>query len=151
MTLAIRAESEAETRAIGRRLASMLHPNDIVLLAGELGAGKTAFVAGLGEGLGIDEPVTSPSFILSRRYDGGFIPLVHADAYRLNSLNEFDDLGVFEEAKDAVLVVEWGDAVSPAVETDHLLIEIQVSNGSTRILRFIPHGTWQQRPLAELQ
>jgi len=75
--------SDAQTRAVARRLASLLRPNDVLLLCGPLGSGKTAFVAGLAEGLGIDDPVTSPSFVIAHRYDGGFIPLVHADVYRV--------------------------------------------------------------------
>jgi tRNA threonylcarbamoyladenosine biosynthesis protein TsaE len=150
MNLVLRSESEADTRAVGRRLANLLRPGDVLLLCGELGAGKTAFVAGLAEGLGIDAQVTSPSFVLTRRYDGGFIPLVHTDVYRIGSLGEFDDLGVFEEAADAILVVEWGDAVAAALPQDHLVIEIQVVEENTRILRFFAHGTWSSRPLEEL-
>ncbi|MFQ5966586.1 MAG: tRNA (adenosine(37)-N6)-threonylcarbamoyltransferase complex ATPase subunit type 1 TsaE [Acidimicrobiia bacterium] len=150
MNLVFRSESEVDTRALGRRLASFLRPNDVIALCGELGSGKTAFAAGLAEGLGISERVTSPSFILSRRYDGGFMPLVHADVYRLTSMAEFDDLGVFEEARDAVLVVEWGDAVMPELPSDQLTMEIQVVDESTRILRLFPRGRWAERPLEEL-
>ncbi len=150
MSLVIRSESEVETRAIGRKLASFLRPDDLLVLTGELGSGKTAFVAGLAEGLGIAEDVVSPSFVLQRRYEPGFIPLVHVDAYRLDSLAEFDDLGVFEEAEGAVLVVEWGDAVMPGLPPDRLVIAIEVTDESSRVLRFRPQGTWTQRSLEEL-
>ena len=150
MNLVFRSESEVDTRALGRRLASFLRPDDVIALSGELGSGKTAFVAGLAEGLGVTEQVASPSFILARRYDGGFIPLVHADVYRLESLGEFDDIGLFEEAKGAVLVVEWGDAVMPELPTDQLTIEIEVLEENTRILRLSPRGEWVNRPLEEL-
>jgi len=95
MTIELTSRSEADTRAIGRNLASFLSPGDVVLLAGDLGAGKTAFAAGLAEGLGIEEPVISPSFMLVRRYAGGFLPLTHADVYRLGSMNELEDLDLF--------------------------------------------------------
>jgi tRNA threonylcarbamoyladenosine biosynthesis protein TsaE len=77
----IATSNPAETLALGRRLAAMLSAGDVVLLAGQLGAGKTMFAAGIGEGLGVEEPLTSPSFILARAHQG-FMPLVHADVYR---------------------------------------------------------------------
>lgn len=151
MRLAVKSRSEAETRQVGRRLAGLLRAGDIVLLCGELGAGKTAFVGGIGDGLGVEEPVTSPSFILVNRYDSGFLPLVHADVYRLASMSEFEDLGAFEDAASGVLVVEWGEAVEPRVPDDHLRIEITVEEDETRTIGFIASPTWESRPLEELQ
>ena len=144
------SEGEVETRALGRRMASFLRPGDVLILRGELGAGKTAFASGLAEGLGISELVTSPSFVLVRRYGGGFIPLVHADVYRLSSLAEFEDLGAFEEAKDAVLAIEWGDAVGAGIPDDHLVVHIEVVDDSHRRIHLVPHGAWVERPLEEL-
>lgn len=150
MSVTVSSDGEADTRATGRRLASMLRPDDVILLSGDLGAGKTTLVSGIAEGLGIEEAVTSPSFILARRYSGGFIPLVHADVYRLSSMAEFDDLGVFEEATGAVLVVEWGPAVSQSVPPDHLVIVIEALDEGARLLTFEPRGSWAGRPLNEL-
>ena len=150
MTIELRSASEVDTRAIGRRLASFLGPGDVVLLAGELGAGKTAFAGGLAEGLGIEEPVISPSFMLVRRYVGGFTPLTHADVYRLGSLNELEDLDLFEESREGVLIIEWGNAVASAMPEDHLRVEIDVTGLDERILRLVAHGAWQTRSLKEM-
>ena len=102
--------TEADTRAVGRRLASLLRAGDVVLLAGDLGAGKTVFAGGVGEGLGVDDPVVSPTFVIVRHYRG-LIPLTHADVYRLGSSAEVEDLDLTVEAADGVLLVEWGDVV----------------------------------------
>ena len=120
------------------------------MLAGELGAGKTAFAGGLAEGLGIEEPVISPSFMLVRRYTGGFTPLTHADVYRLGSLNELEDLDLFEESREGVLIIEWGNAVASAMPDDHLGVEFEVTGPDERILRLVSHGAWQARSLKEM-
>lgn len=145
----ITTTSPAETLALGRHLAAMLHAGDIVLLAGRLGAGKTVLAAGIGEGLGVEEQLTSPSFILARLHDG-FLPLVHADVYRLGTTAEFEDLDLPEQARDGVLLIEWGDAVAHGVPDDHLLIHIAIAGESTRVFSFVPSGGWQQRSLEEL-
>jgi tRNA threonylcarbamoyladenosine biosynthesis protein TsaE len=150
VTVGLSSSSDVETRSVGRRLAGLLRPGDVLLLCGPLGAGKTAFVGGLAEGLGVEEPVTSPSFVLMRRYTSGFIPLVHADIYRVGSFGEFDDLDVFEESRDAVLVVEWGNAVAAAMPNSHLRIEIEITGPTHRSLVLRPQGSWVDRPLEEL-
>ncbi|HET7847307.1 MAG TPA: tRNA (adenosine(37)-N6)-threonylcarbamoyltransferase complex ATPase subunit type 1 TsaE [Acidimicrobiia bacterium] len=136
-----------DTRAAGRRLAAALRPGDVVELAGGLGAGKTLFTGGLCEGLGVEEMVVSPSFVLVRQYGSGFMPVVHVDVYRLGSLHEFEDLDVFELAADGVLVIEWGDAVESALPVDHLRIEFVVSPDESRLLRLVPSGDWVDRTL----
>lgn len=150
MTIDLNSSSDADTRAIGRRLSGLLQAGDVVVLSGSLGAGKTAFVGGVADGLGIDEQVTSPSFVMMRKYVSGFIPLVHVDVYRVGSLGEFDDLDVFEESRDSVLVVEWGDAVAPSLPDDHLRIAIEITGDTDRIMRFGGHGSWASRPLEEI-
>ncbi len=142
----ITSSSEVETRFAGRRLASLLRPNDVLLLCGELGSGKTAFVAGLAEGLGVEDPVTSPSFVLVRRYHGGFIPLVHADVYRLGSLNELSDLDLLDEAEGAVLAIEWGDAVASAMPSQYLRVQFEVHDEGVREISFVGQGpAWTDR------
>lgn len=143
----VRCPSEDDTRAFASRLASVLHPGDIVLLAGGLGSGKTLFTGGLATGLGVEEAVVSPSFVLVRQYRSGFLPIIHVDVYRLGSLNEFDDLDVFEMAADGVLVIEWGDAVEAALPSDHLRVEFEVEDDQTRVLRLVPLGDWAKRDL----
>jgi tRNA threonylcarbamoyladenosine biosynthesis protein TsaE len=100
---------EAGTSAVGRELAPALGPGSVVLLTGDLGAGKTAFVRGLAEGLGLDpDAVSSPTFTLVQEYRGGRVPLVHVDLYRMNSSREIEDLGL-EEYSACVLAIEWAD------------------------------------------
>ncbi len=140
-----------DTESLGGRLASSLRPGDVVVLAGGLGAGKTLFTKGLATGLGVEEAVVSPSFVLVREYRSGFMPVVHVDVYRLGSFNEFDDLDVLEMSKDGVLVVEWGEAVESALPADHLRIEFVVGEDESRLLRFVGEGEWAKRDLGGLR
>lgn len=146
----IHCPTEADTLAASSKLAPILRPGDVVLLAGGLGAGKTLFTSGLALGLGVEEQVASPSFVLVRQYGSGFMPLVHVDVYRIGSLNEFEDLGVFELAEDGVLVIEWGDAVESAIPNDHLRVEFSVADDESRVLRLVPSGDWSERGLEEV-
>ena len=146
----VRSTSPQETLALGRRLATLLEAGDVVLLAGKLGSGKTLLVSGVAEGLGIAGPVVSPSFVLVREYRDGFLPLVHADVYRLGSTAEFDDLELPDSANEGVLLIEWGSAVAGSVPDDHLVIHIDVADDEARCFRFEPNGRWADRPLGEL-
>lgn len=143
----ISCAGETDTRAFAGRLASALRPDDVILLAGGLGSGKTVFAGGLAAGLGVEEQVVSPSFVLVRQYHSGFMPLIHVDVYRLGTLNEFDDLDVFEMARQGVLVIEWGDAVEPVLPDSHLRIEFTVEDDEARTLRLVPSGSWADRDL----
>lgn len=137
----------SDTMALAGRLAAHLRPGDVLILKGGLGAGKTLFTSGLAAGLGVEEPVTSPTFILMREYRSGFMPLIHVDVYRLGSLNEFEDLEVLDEARDGVLVVEWGDAVETGLPSDHLRVEFEVDDDGTRTITLVPMGSWNGRSL----
>lgn len=141
----VRCPTADDTRAFAGKLAALVRPNDVIVLAGGLGAGKTLFVGGLAAGLGVEEPVLSPSFVLVRQYRTGFIPLVHADLYRIGSFNEFDDLAVLEEATNGVLVMEWGDAVEPVLPDDHLKVVFESGDDESRTLRLEPFGSWVDR------
>lgn len=143
----VRCPTPEDTEALGGRLASSLRPGDIVVLAGGLGAGKTLLTRGIATGLGVDEPVVSPSFVLVREYRTGFLPVVHVDVYRLGSMNEFDDLDVLEMSQDGVLIIEWGGAVESALPKDHLRIEFDVEDDQCRVLRFVGEGAWSERDL----
>jgi tRNA threonylcarbamoyladenosine biosynthesis protein TsaE len=143
----VRCPGPDDTEALGGRLASSLRPGDVVILAGGLGSGKTLFTKGVATGLGVEEAVVSPSFVLVREYRTGFMPVVHVDVYRLGSINEFDDLDVLEMSEDGVLVVEWGEAVESALPPDHLRVEFQVEEDGSRLLRFVGEGSWVGRGL----
>ena len=103
----------ATTRELGRRIAALLRPGDLVVLAGPLGAGKTTLVQGIGEGLAVRGPITSPTFVIARAHPSlrGGPDLVHADAYRLGSRLEVDDLDLDADLDQCVTVVEWGEGL----------------------------------------
>ena len=149
MNLEIVTTSEADTLALGRRLAAVLTAGDTILLSGRLGAGKTLFVSGIAEGLGIEDRITSPSFVIARSHRDGFLPLVHADVYRLGTLAEFEDLELPDDAIDGVLVIEWGDTVAESVSPDHLVVHIDIE-GDRRRFTFLRRGTWSDRNLEML-
>ena len=119
------SHSAEETRSIGAAVVAHLHAGDVVILDGDLGAGKTAFVQGAARALGVTEQVTSPSFVLVRTYDAP-VPVVHVDVYRLTTLQELYDLG-FEEVFDpgSITFVEWGDAVADELPSPRVHVEIR--------------------------
>jgi tRNA threonylcarbamoyladenosine biosynthesis protein TsaE len=118
------SSSEAETRAVAARLAAELQPGAVLLLSGDLGAGKTAFVRGLAEGLGIDpDEVTSPTFTLVHEYRGGRLPLIHVDLYRLDRA-DLDEIGLDQDlAALGVIAVEWSERLSRRL-ADAIVIRI---------------------------
>lgn len=142
---------EADTVAAAGRLAAEVHPGDVVILVGALGAGKTRFAGGLAAGLGVEEAVVSPTFVLMKEYRSGFLPVVHVDAYRLGSIYEFEDLDPFERAAGGVLVIEWGEAVASALPSDVLTVRFEVSEDGTRTLRLSPSGVWAERDLSRVR
>ena len=113
-----------DMRALGRRLAAQLRPGDLVVLTGDLGAGKTTLVQGLADALGVTEPVLSPTFVIARVYRSGRLPLVHVDAYRLGSAVEVEDLDLDASVEESVTVVEWGEGLVDDLATDRLVLRI---------------------------
>jgi tRNA threonylcarbamoyladenosine biosynthesis protein TsaE len=142
--------SDTDTRAAAGRLASLCRPGDVIVLNGPLGAGKTAFVSGLADGLGVEELVASPTYVMMQRYDSGFLPLVHVDAYRVRSTGEFEDLDALDEGRDGVVAIEWGEAVTGLLPDDVLTVSISISSDGTRSITMSPSGVWRVRPLEEL-
>ena len=132
-----------ETRAFAERLGALLRPGDVILLSGELGAGKTVFVQGLARGLGFDGSVSSKSFVLMGEYSGR-LKLYHADLYRLDEPEQVAELALDEVSADGVLVVEWPErAGSGVLPEDHLRVEFKVIGEESRLLRVSAIG---QRP-----
>ena len=140
----LRIATDGNMRDLGRRLAALLRAGDLVILAGPLGAGKTTLVQGIGAGLGVRGPVTSPTFVIARVHPaltGSGPTLVHADAYRLGSFSEVDDLDLDTDAASAVTVVEWGTGLAEPLAEDRLEISIEPDrDGDVRTVRINGRG-----------
>ena len=152
--LSVVTSSAEETRIVGACLAPSLVPGDVISLTGELGAGKTVFVQGLATAAGVEERVTSPTFTLVHEYKGRY-PLVHLDIYRLDSFQEVLDLG-FEELLDpnAIIAIEWGEAIGPLLPRRHLEVEIRTKDPEKpdeRSLVFRPRGQEWIRKLQDMR
>jgi tRNA threonylcarbamoyladenosine biosynthesis protein TsaE len=146
MHIELATATAEQTREVGAVLATLLQPRDTLVLTGDLGAGKTTLVQGIGRGLGVQDQVASPTFTLVREY-AGRLDVAHVDVYRLERVQEVVDLGLDElGGPDRVLVVEWGDAVQDLLPTDRLTIELTSSDDDRRRLGLDPHGrSWALR------
>jgi tRNA threonylcarbamoyladenosine biosynthesis protein TsaE len=128
-------------RDLGRRLAAGLRAGDLLVLSGPLGAGKTTLVQGIGDGLGVRGPITSPTFVIARVHPSlrGGPALVHADAYRLGGVAEIDDLDLDASTDSSVTVVEWGEGLAEGLSEDRLEVAIEL-RGDGRIVRLTGIG-----------
>jgi tRNA threonylcarbamoyladenosine biosynthesis protein TsaE len=147
MNLHLATKGVDDTRALASAIADLARPGDVLVLSGELGAGKTAFAQGFAAGLGVTEQVTSPTFTLARPYEGR-LTMHHLDVYRLDHLQEAVDLGLAELVDDdAVTLVEWGEVVLPALPGDRL--DVRLAHGDDDDVRSVdvrPVGpTWAVR------
>ena len=129
----ITTHSADETQALGQKLASRLAPGDVIAYFGDLGAGKTAFTRGLAQGLGITDPVTSPTYTIVNEYLSGRIPLFHFDMYRLSSSDELFDIG-WEDylSRGGVCAVEWSENVEDAFYGDEVVVRFEKLGPTTR-------------------
>ena len=128
MTVVATTTSVDDTRDMAQAVSSLARPGDVIVLAGDLGAGKTAFVQGFGRGLGVTERITSPTFTLVHVYEGR-LPIHHLDVYRLEQLSEALDLGLPEMLDEGgVVLIEWGDAILPVLPHD--LLEVRLTFGA---------------------
>jgi tRNA threonylcarbamoyladenosine biosynthesis protein TsaE len=135
-----------DTHALGQDLAAALRPGDLVVLVGPLGAGKTALTQGIGAGLGVREPVTSPTFVIARVHQGGRVPLVHVDAYRLGGAADVEDLDLDASTEESVTVVEWGQGLVEQLTDEHLVVALDRRDDDVRTALLIPHGpSWDER------
>lgn len=129
------------TRAIGEAFGQVLRPGDIVVLEGDLGAGKTTFTQGLARGMGIGDAVTSPTFVLARELgrEEGLVSLTHVDAYRLTSLGEWDDLDV--DIENSVVVIEWGERIEDALPLDRVHVRLTETDDARAVRIWAPDGS----------
>ncbi|GAA4916475.1 tRNA threonylcarbamoyladenosine biosynthesis protein TsaE [Stackebrandtia albiflava] len=137
-----------DTREFGIRLAGVLRPGDLLVLSGPLGAGKTALTQGIGAGMRVSGAITSPTFVIARvhRPDGGKVPLVHVDAYRLSGVDELDDLDLDASLEESVTVVEWGGGLAEQLSDAYLLVEIDRRDDDVRDVTLTGHGgDWVER------
>jgi len=147
--LEINCGSPAATQTVAAAIARTLLPGDVLLLDGDLGAGKTTFTQGLARAMGVDDVVTSPTFSLVRSYPTSFgVELIHADVYRLDELSEIVALGLPEMLEDgAVAVIEWGERAAPALGPEHLDVRLALTDveGERRITLVAQGSRWQVR------
>jgi tRNA threonylcarbamoyladenosine biosynthesis protein TsaE len=137
-----------ETRLLAEEMARHVGAGDIVVLAGDLGTGKTVWVQGFARGLGVSDAVTSPTFTLVRPYAGTHLQLLHADVYRLDNLSEVVDLGLVEQLDGPVVAcIEWGDLAAPALPADFVEVRLEFGAGDDdRTLTIQPVGArWAAR------
>jgi len=142
-----------DTRAAGRALGALLRAGDLVVLTGDLGAGKTTLAQGLAEGLGVRGPITSPTFVIARVHPSlvGGPDLVHVDAYRLGGLDELDDLDLDTSLADSVTVVEWGHGLAEELTEDRIeVVLVADPDTEARTLTVSTHGArWADIDVAE--
>jgi len=140
-----------DTEEFGRKLGELVRAGDLLLLAGPLGAGKTAFVRGLARGMGVQGRVSSPTFVVARVHEpaeGRSVRLVHVDAYRLGGhLDELDDLDLDADVQSSVTVVEWGAGLAEDLTETRLLVELaRAADSETRTATLTPYGgDWADR------
>ena len=143
--------SPGYTRKLGKRIGELAEAGDVVLLVGELGAGKTCLTQGIARGLGIDEKVVSPTFVLLREYRGR-LPLYHIDFYRLDTMEEIASLGLEDYIYgDGVCVVEWAEKGLEIFPDEHLRIDIKYLAPAKRELSLLSVGPGYERLLTGLQ
>ena len=136
--LAMATTSALQTQKVASSLAALVQAGDLLVLCGDLGAGKTAFTQGFGRALGVTTPITSPTFTLANRYEGDALTVNHLDVYRLSHIDEVQDLGLHELIDGrSVTLVEWGDAIVGALPGGYLEVRLSLGVGpDDRLLEF---------------
>ena len=154
MTLEILSKSSQATVDLGKKFSKILQGGDIIIFSGELGGGKTTFISGLAEGFGIKENLSSPSFTIIKEYDAGKLKLVHIDFYRLDGVDEFDNIGLDDHIYDdsAVLCIEWGEKIRQYIKKDYLNISFNYiaadeESMNKRIIRFDSSNNYWDKKL----
>jgi tRNA threonylcarbamoyladenosine biosynthesis protein TsaE len=140
-----------ETRALGEALGERLRAGDVLCLSGQLGAGKTTLSQGIGQGLGVTEPVTSPTFALVHEY-AGRVPVWHLDTYRVGGPDELIDLSWDDLlAGGGVVLVEWPERIADALPEERLDLELSHGGGDLREIRLLPRGDRMRELVRELE
>ena len=158
MHLEILSKSSQVTTDLGKNFSKILQGGDIIIFSGELGGGKTTFISGLAGGLGIKENLSSPSFTIINEYDAGKLKLVHIDFYRLDGVDEFDNIGLDDHIYDdsAVLCIEWGEKIRQYIKKDYLNISFNYITAdeesiNKRIIRFNSSSNYWDKKLNVLK
>ena len=148
----ILSTSSSDTRRLGARLGELARAGDLFCLEGDLGAGKTCFVQGLGAGLGIRDAIHSPTFILPNEHRGGQLPLYHLDVYRVRSAEEAIGFGLEDYLSgDGVLVIEWAEKIRAALPAERLWISFAHRGEEARAISFDAIGARYEELLASLR
>ncbi len=148
MTYTVELPTPTDTHEMGRRLGAVLRAGDVVLLAGDLGAGKTALTKGIAVGMRVPDLITSPTFVIARshRATPPHPGLIHVDAYRLDGRLELDDLDLDTDLARSAVVIEWGVGVAEQLTDSHLLVELERHPDDTRTAVLHPRGSdWDSR------
>ena len=144
------SSSPNDTKRLGERIAKLLQPGDVILLQGDLGAGKTCLAQGIGKGLRVQETVKSSSFVLVNEYHGR-LHVYHADLFRLGDPQEVFDLGLEENARDGLLLVEWPEVALGELPTDHLLVRLDTTGTNAREITVSAVGPRYEALLEKLE
>ena len=148
--LSLVSNSIDETQGIGKRLGEIAQPGDLILLVGELGTGKTCLTQGIALGLGIDDYITSPSFVLIREHLGR-LPLYHIDLYRLDKAEEILDLGLDDYLSgQGICVIEWAEKALDFLPKEHLLITLHHLDETRRTIQFEAKGQRYENVLSQM-
>lgn len=143
------SRSTEETIALGQRLGELLQPGDVLVLTGDLGAGKTQLTKGIAAGMGIEDDVTSPTFNILMVYEGSQMPLYHFDLYRLDDPDQLEDIGFYDVLEgDGACVIEWGEQFAEQIGPDRLDVYLTrldekaaIGEEPPRELSLVPHGS----------
>ena len=154
MHIEILSKSSQATIDLGKKFSKILKGGDIIIFSGELGGGKTTFISGLADGLGIKENLSSPSFTILNQYNAGKLKFVHIDFYRLDGIDEFDNIGLDDHIYDdsAILCIEWGEKIKQYIKKDFLTISFNYiiedeDSMNRRIIRFSSSNNYWDKKL----
>lgn len=139
-TVEFQTSTPSATRRLGERIGRRLRAGDVVLLSGDLGAGKTVLAQGIGKGLGVVDPIKSSSFVIMNEYDGATLRLFHADLYRLEDPEQVAELALDELASRGVLVIEWPERAPAELPEEHLALHLAYEGARGRRIAVAAHG-----------